>query len=51
MTAPGLPLAVIVLGCVDGLAHGAADHVGLALTACVAALAALWLLLEPGEGT
>jgi hypothetical protein len=45
------PFAVVVLGCVVGLGQGAADHAGLAVVSCVAALAGLWLLLETGEGT
>jgi hypothetical protein len=46
---PAAPLAVFVLGCVVGFGQGVADHAGVAVMACVAALAALWLLLETGE--
>lgn len=49
MSSPGLPLAVLVLGCVVGVAQGVADHAGLAAAACGAAFAALWLLLGPEE--
>jgi 4-hydroxy-3-methylbut-2-en-1-yl diphosphate synthase IspG/GcpE len=48
---PAPALAVLVLGCVVGVGQGAANHAGLAVAACGAAFAALWLLLEPGETT
>jgi hypothetical protein len=43
---PAPPLAVLVLGCVVGVGQAAANHAGIAVAACVAALAALRLLLE-----
>lgn len=42
---------VVAAGCLDGLGHGAADHVALALASCVAAIAGLLLLLFETDQT